>query len=284
MKPVNWGVLGAANFARQHMARAIHEASKPSGPFVAVNCAAFSDALLESELFGHEQGAFTGASKRSLGKFELARGGTLFLDEIGHMSLAFQQKVLRAVEYGTFLRVGGNQEIHSDARIVAATNSELSAKIREGSFLADLYDRLAFEVLRIPPLRERPEDVEPLAEHFLQRFMREVPGFRGKRFAAESLDLLREYAFPGNVRELKNIVERAVYRDTSSTLDPADIGIAPDHSPHLAAGSFKQRIEALERELIEAALSEASGNQAQAARALGLSYHQFRYYRQKHLG
>ena len=173
-------VLGERGTGKELVAKALHDASSRPGPFVAVNCACFSDELLEAELFGHERGSFTGAHKASVGKFELAHHGTLFLDEIGHMSLPFQRKILRTVEYGTFLRVGGQAERRVDVRVVAATNADLRARIREGTFLPDLYDRLAFEVIDVPPLRQRPGDVELLAAHFFERFMREVPAFHGK--------------------------------------------------------------------------------------------------------
>lgn len=164
---------------------------------------------IEAELFGHERGAFTGAHKVSLGKFELANHGTLFLDEIGHMSLPFQRKILRTVEYGTFLRVGGHAERSVSVRVVAATNADLRARMSEGTFLPDLYDRLAFEVIDVPPLRDRPGDVDVLARHFFERFMSEVPAFHGKVLTEDGLEALRHYAFPGNVRELRTVIERA---------------------------------------------------------------------------
>lgn len=249
-------------------------------PLVTVNCAAFTDALLESELFGHEKGAFTGADATRRGKFEQASGGTLFLDEIGHMSLPFQQKILRVVEYGAFTRVGGHEELRTSARIVAATNCDLRGLIRAGRFLADLYDRLAFEVLEVPPLRDRPADVAVLAEYFLDEFARETPAFRGKRLSRAALEELARYSFPGNVRELKNIIERAAYRDTDAEISPAELGLPlADESPLGSGGGFEERVEAFQRRLIVDALAKSDGNQAAAARLLGLSYHQFRYYR-----
>ncbi len=275
-------ILGERGTGKELVARAIHHQSGLSGPFVVVNCAAIAETLLDGELFGHERGAYTGADRQAPGKFEVAEGGTLFLDEIGHMSRAFQQKILRVVEYGTFLRVGGTREVEVRTRILAATNADLHAKIERGEFLPDLHDRLAFEELRVPPLREREGDVALLADHFLQRFMREVPTFRGKTLSARALAQLERYPFPGNVRELKNIIERAVYRDTTAVLTPEDLGLNEPARARPASGTFKERIEAFERELIEGALEEAGGNQAEAARRLGLSYHQFRYYRAKH--
>jgi len=275
-------VTGERGTGKELVARALHDASGARGPFIVVNCAAVADALLESELFGHEKGAFTGAERQTRGKFEQAHGGTLFLDEIGHMSLAFQKKILRTIEYGTLIRVGGSSELAVSTRIVAATNADLQQRIRKSEFLADLYDRLAFEVIRVPPLRERMGDVDVLAQYFLERFMHEVPAFRGKKFSDDALDLLREYAFPGNVRELKNIVERAVYRDTTNEVNPEDIGILGESRVESKRTAFKERIEELEHQLVAEALERAGGNQAQAARLLGLSYHQFRYYHRKH--
>jgi len=217
------------------------------------------------------------------GKFELAGGGTLFLDEIGNMSLPFQQKILRVVEYGAFLRVGGTEELTADARVLAATNADLEDRMSRGEFLRDLYDRLAFEEIRVPALRERQGDLEVLANHFLEQFMREVPAFRGKALTEDALELLRSYSFPGNVRELKNIIERAVYRDTTNEVEPEDLDIDQTTLAQRQPGSpFKRRVEALERQLIHDALEAAAGNQAQAARALGLAYHQLRYYVKKY--
>lgn len=277
-------IQGERGTGKELVARAIHGASGRRGLFVAINCAAIPDSLLEAELFGHDNGAFTGADQRRKGKFELADDGTLFLDEIGHMPPSFQQKILRAVEYGAFLRVGGSEEIKVSTRVIAATNADLREKIAAGTFLPDLYDRLAFEVIRVPALRERPEDIQALAEHFIAAFAREMPEFAGKRLAKEALQVLHHYPFPGNVRELKNIIERAVYRDTSPIIAVEDIEpIEPLPAPVRASGgSFKEQLEARERELVVDALEKASGNQAQAARLLGLSYHQFRYFHAKH--
>lgn len=275
-------VIGERGTGKELVARALHDRSNAPGPFVAVNCAAFSDALLDAELFGFEKGSFTGAERRTPGKFELAHRGTLFLDEVANMSLSFQQKVLRTIEYGTFRRVGGSEEQQVAVRVVAATNVDLRAAAQSGHFLSDLYDRLSFEVLHIPPLRDRPEDVEPLALHFLAEFVHEVPHFAQKAISAEALALLREYHFPGNARELKHIVERAAYRDRSNEIEPEDIGelpAAPDRAS--GDGSFKQRIEALERELVAEALA-AEKDQRAAAKRLGLAYHQLRYYRKKY--
>ena len=274
-------VLGERGTGKELVAKALHDASSRPGPFVAVNCACFSDELLEAELFGHERGSFTGAHKASVGKFELAHHGTLFLDEIGHMSLPFQRKILRTVEYGTFLRVGGQAERRVDVRVVAATNADLRARIREGTFLPDLYDRLAFEVIDVPPLRQRPGDVELLAAHFFERFMREVPAFHGKVLTEDALEVLRHHDFPGNVRELRTIIERAVYRDTTDALTAEDIGDLGARSTR-PTSTFRVRVEELERRMVHEAMAGAGGNGAEAARTLGLAYHQLRYYLRKY--
>ncbi len=277
-------IVGERGTGKELIARAVHEAAGLEGkPFVAVNCAAFPDTLLENELFGHERGAFTGADGVARGKFEQAAGGILFLDEIGNMSLPFQQKILRVVEYGTFTRVGGRDEIRTDARIIAATNADLKAQMDRGEFLPDLYDRLTFEILRVPALREREGDIEILARHFLQEFMAEIPALGGKRWSRAATDALRQYSFPGNIRELKNIVERAAYRDTTNEITPVDIGMLPKTQELIApGGSFKEKVAEFERRMVLDALEAAEGNQARAARELGLSYHQFRYYYKKY--
>ncbi len=275
-------ILGERGTGKEQVARAIHFSSPVAEqPLVTVNCAAVSDTLLESELFGHEKGAFTGADRRQPGKFEQADGGTLFLDEIGHMSLAFQQKILRVVEYGTFSRVGGTEELSTTARIIAATNVDLASRIEAGEFLADLYDRLAFEVVRVPPLRDREGDVERLAAHFLHEFAQEIPAFRGKTLARSAVQALRRYPFPGNVRELKNLIERAVYRDTTNEITPEDIGLLSAPASRSRKGSFHEKVAAYSAELVQVAMREAGNNQAEAARRLGLSYHQFRYHYRK---
>lgn len=277
-------IVGERGTGKELVARAIHFAGRsPEKPIVTVNCAAFSDALLESELFGHEKGAFTGADVTRLGKFELADTGTLFLDEIGHMSLLFQQKILRVVEYGTFTRVGGTQERSSTARIIAATNCDLKQQIAEGEFLADLYDRLAFETIEVPPLRQRSGDIELLAHHFLSEFARETPAMGGKVLSKAALNELKKHSFPGNVRELKNLIERAAYRDTTNEITPADMGLLPSGMASDRGGTFYEQLHAFSHRLIVDALRDTQGNQAEAARRLGLSYHQFRYYHRKYV-
>jgi DNA-binding NtrC family response regulator len=276
-------IVGERGTGKELVARAIHlAAGLASRTLVTVNCAAFGDALLESELFGHEKGAFTGADAARRGKFEQADGGTLFLDEIGNMSLAFQEKILRVVEYGTYTRVGGTDELKTTARILAATNRDLREEIREGRFLADLYDRLTFETIRVPPLRERRGDVALLAQYFLDQFARETASLAGKRLAPAAVATLDGYSFPGNVRELKNLIERAAYRGTAGEIGPEDLGLAVEEDAAAVAGSFHEKVDAFRRRLVIEALKQAGGNQAQAARTLGLPYHQFRYYLRKH--
>ena len=277
-------IVGERGTGKELVARAIHFAAGPrERPIVTVNCAAFSDALLESELFGHEKGAFTGANAARRGKFALADRGTLFLDEISHMSTAFQEKILRVVEYGTFTPVGSGREEQTDVRIIAATNRQLRELIEAGEFLVDLHDRLAFETIEVPPLRERRGDIALLARYFLDAFARETPAFGGKRLSTSAIAALNRYPFPGNVRELKNIIERAAYRDTGGEITPEDLGLPENHrGGQDKGGSFHQQLDALGRRMIDTALKRAAGNQAQAARDLGLSYHQFRYYLKKY--
>jgi len=277
-------ITGERGTGKELVARAIHFiAGSSERPIVTVNCAAFNESLLESELFGHEKGAFTSADVMRHGRFEQADGGTLFLDEIGNMPLTFQQKILRVVEYGVYTRVGGMTELKSNARIIAATNSDLQAKMREGAFLPDLYDRLAFEVIEVPPLRVRAGDIEVLSRHFLNQFEREIPAFKGNRISRSAMQELKRYRFPGNIRELKNVIERAVYRDTGDEISAGDLGLATSEALLARAGSFREKIDTLSRQLIEDAMRGANHNQAEAARQLGLSYHQFRYYHRKYI-
>ncbi|MBN2683865.1 MAG: sigma-54-dependent Fis family transcriptional regulator [Pontiellaceae bacterium] len=276
-------ITGERGTGKELVARAIHLAGGESGrPLISVNCAAFSDHLLESELFGHEKGSFTGADSQVRGKFEQAKGGSLFLDEIGNMSLSFQQKILRVVEYGTFTRVGGSEEIKAETRIIAATNADIKKSMKEGLFLRDLYDRLSFEIIEVPAVRDRTGDIPILARHFLHQFMQEIPSLQGKRLSMEAVRILEKYPFPGNIRELKNIIERAAYRDTTNEITSEDIGMLPQEHPGITGDTFQLKVESFKKQLILEALEKASGNQAKAARSLGLSYHQYRYFLKKY--
>ncbi len=286
-------VLGERGTGKELVARAIHHLSpRTSEAFVTINCAAVPESLLESELFGHEEGAFTGATKQKEGKFELADGGTLFLDEIGNMSLDFQAKILRIVEYQRFERVAGSESIQVDVRVIAATNSDLVEAMKGGTFRRDLYDRLAFEVVELPPLRVRMEDVPILAGYFLSRFREEVAGLIANSLSAVAIDRLVTYDFPGNVRELKNIVERAAYSTESEVIgvaeieaalprpgeaEPTDLAFYDDPALPLA-----ERVDAFERAICADALTRARFNQREAAAALGLTYDQFRQRKRKY--
>ena len=285
-------IIGERGTGKELVAHAIHRASpREDQAFIVVNCAAVPETLLESELFGHERGAFTGATQRKAGKFEVADGGTLFLDEIGNMSNEFQMKILRVLEYQRFSRVAGAQEIEVDVRVIAATNADLQEAIAAGTFRADLYDRLAFEVIEVPPLRQRVDDILALATHFAERFATEIGGLRCRRISAEAAAALAAYDFPGNVRELKNVVERAVYLAAGEVLMAADVEAAlPRRGNDLVAeglaaagaGSFTEQVEAFERQLLIRALSEDSWRQKDASARLGLTYDQFRHMYRKY--
>jgi psp operon transcriptional activator PspF len=292
-------VLGPRGTGKELVARAVHALSpRASEPLITINCAAVPESLLESELFGHEEGAFTGATKQKEGKFELADGGTLFLDEIGNMSLDFQAKILRVLEYQRFERVAGSESIQVNVRVIAATNADLKVAIAEGRFRADLYDRLAFETVTLPSLAQRMEDVPILATYFLHRFRQEVAGIQVKEISAEAFDRLAAYDYPGNVRELKNVVERAVYMAQAEVLTGADIdGALPPEAHGGAAvdtGSLfsddpalplPDRVDAFEAWLCRDALERTRFKQKEAAALLGLTYDQFRQrYRKYGLG
>jgi DNA-binding NtrC family response regulator len=279
-------ILGERGTGKELIARALHQASaRHAGPFVAVNCAAFEENVLTSELFGHERGAFTGADRRRVGRFERADGGTLFLDEIGHMSIEFQKKILRVLEYPSFERVGGERPITVDVRVIAATNVDLQAAMRAGQFLRDLFDRLAFEVIEVPPLRRRPADIAPLARHFMGKFLGEVPSLGQKTLSPEAVAALEAYPFPGNVRELKNIIERAVYRDTTTEIDRRDLLLYPggvDGDEPVASGlPYKEQVKRFESRLVKEALEACHGNGRKAAQTLALTYDQLKHLRKK---
>jgi psp operon transcriptional activator PspF len=289
-------VLGPRGTGKELVARAVHTLSpRASEPYVTINCAAVAESLLESELFGHEEGAFTGATKQKEGKFELADGGTLFLDEIGNMSLEFQAKILRVLEYQRFERVAGSESIQVNVRVIAATNADLKQAIADGKFRADLYDRLAFEVINLPALAQRREDVPALAAHFLTQFRQEVAGITVKEISAGALDRFAQYDYPGNVRELKNIVERAVYMAQGEVLTEADVDAAlpPEAQAPSATAAFDddprlpldERVDNYEAWLCRDALERTRFKQKEAAALLGITYDQFRQrYRKYGLG
>lgn len=269
------------------------------GQLVALNCAALTPTLIEAELFGHEEGAFTGATRRRVGRFEAAHGGTLFLDEIGLIPLEVQEKILRVVEYGTFERVGAAQPIQVDVRIVGATNADLVALAAANRFKRDLLDRLSFEVLFLPPLRERKGDILLLANHFAARMAFELGRAEVPTFSDDAAAALERYPWPGNVRELKNVVERAVYRAETALIDnvifdpfqssfgdalpTADMVVRTSTSKvelpvTLSSGSVSltKAVRDLELALLNQALKEAKYNQRKAAQLLKITYHQFR--------
>jgi len=285
--PVHATVLiqGESGTGKELVARALHRMGPRAGkPFVAVHCAALAPTLLESELFGHERGAFTGAVERRKGRFELADGGTLFLDEIGEISPEVQVKILRVLEDRSFERVGGTETLKVDVRLVAATNRDLKAEVAAGRFREDLFYRLYVVNLVIPPLREREGDVAPLAEHYLARFAAEY-GRPARRIDPAAMEVLCAYRWPGNVRELRNVVERMVVLSTGESIGPDDVpeGIRAavreaaagpggrEAGPGPAAPlAMDEGVARAEREMLEAALERAGGNRAEAARALGI--------------
>lgn len=307
-------IVGERGTGKELIAARLHFLSNRwEGEYVKMNCAAISDSLLETELFGHEAGAFTGATKTHKGRFERAHGGTLFLDELATTSTLVQEKLLRVIEYGEYERVGGNRTLHCDVRLIAATNEDLPALADAGKFRHDLLDRLAFDVLTLPPLRQREDDILMLAEHFAVGMAQELEREYFPGFSVEVQEKILSYPWPGNVRELKNVVERCVYRHDQDSpvedivFDPfespfrllsnstgtsvengAETGDAngPSTLPVPAANGFpidlKQTVQDYETTLIEQALTEAKHNQRKAADLLQVTYHQLRGYLKKY--
>jgi len=303
--PINRPVLliGERGTGKELAAARLHYLSNRwQAPMVALNCAALSPSLIESELFGYEKGAFTGALQRRFGRFESADRGTLFLDEIGTIPLEVQEKILRVVEYNVFERVGSSESIEVDVRIIAATNADLNDLARKNRFKQDLLDRLSFEVLFLPPLRERKEDIALLAGHFAGRMALELGWDEIPAFSDEAIAALEKHSWPGNIRELKNVVERAVYRSDAATITDIDFHpfyspykippppvskktpapeMAPAESDYWLGQPLKAAVWELKVKMLEMALEKAKYNQKKAARILGLTYHQFRgLYRQ----
>jgi len=265
-------LLGESGTGKEIFARAIHDLSdRKAQPFIAINCVGLSKELLESELFGHEKGAFTGAHQLKKGRIELSHGGTVFLDEVGDISPEIQTKLLRFLQEREFERVGGIKPVRVDVKVIAATNRDLDGAVKEGRFRLDLYYRLNVIPISLPPLRERREDIPDLANFFMKRFTLETKkNFNEINQAA--LDSLLAYNWPGNVRELANVIERAVVlgRGPKMTVEDLPATIASSDSLEPSVGSYSQNIEAYRRQVILKALSEAQGNRAAAAKALGL--------------
>ena len=294
-------VIGERGTGKELVAARIHYLSpRWDRPFVKLNCAALAESLLETELFGHEAGSFTGAVRRRLGRFELANEGSLFLDELSNTSERVQEKVLRVIEYGELERVGGNDTIRTDVRIIGATNEDLPALAKQGRFRADLLDRLAFDVITLPPLRERREDILPLAGHFAVRMSGELGLKLFQGFSESARGELLNYYWPGNVRELKNVVERAVYTSLGDERPISEISFDPFDSPWRPGAArpeqapadgrslpgeaydFKEYIQEREIELLTAALEQCRFNQKKTAEFLGMTYHQLRGYLRKY--
>ncbi len=288
-------VIGERGTGKELIAARLHLLSRRwDGPFWKLNCAALPETLIEGELFGHEAGAFTGATRRRVGRFELADDGSFFLDEIANASQSVQEKLLRVIEYGEFERLGGDATIRVDVRLIAATNVDLPTEADAGRFRHDLLDRLAFDVLTVPPLRARPEDVPLLARRFARDFALSLgrDGFPG--FSERAMAELNDHDWPGNVRELKNVVERAVYRaEPDEIVD--ELVLDPFDSPYRPGVPTNESVEAqslpddltvavndFEKNLVERGMREARHNQRDAARRLGLSYDQLRHRLRKH--
>ena len=308
IKPVL--VIGERGTGKELIASRLHYLSpRWEQPLIKVNCAALTETLLESELFGHQAGAFTGATRTHIGRFEQANGGTLVLDELGTIPPRMQEKILRVIEYGEFQRVGGSDTIRTDVRIVGATNEHLPRLAELGRFRADLLDRLAFDVIHVPPLRARPEDINTLAYHFAVNVTKELRRQFFPGFTADAKAALLGYAWPGNVRELKNAIERSVYRAESPDQPINDILFDPFASPFSPApppepdedderpestaiaaatanvgvpADFRAAVADFERQVLRRALERAQFKQTVAAKILGLSYHQFRSLLRKH--
>jgi DNA-binding NtrC family response regulator len=264
---------GESGTGKELFARAIHRWSERNGrPFVVVNCVALSEELLESDLFGHEKGAFTGAHQRKRGKVEVANGGTLFLDEIGDIRPSLQAKLLRLIQEQEFERVGGTAPIHVDVRFVAATNADLEHAIKKGTFRQDLYYRLNVVSLQLPPLRVRKDDIETLARFFLEKYSAELKR-PAKPLSSEALSVLLRYDWPGNVRELENAIERAVVLSTGDAIEADDLPLSPDtpaSGSESIPGSYHDAVTGFKRELLRSTLAQTGGNQTRAAELLSL--------------
>ena len=278
-------ILGESGTGKEVLARAIHYASKRKDKlFVPVNCAALNENLLESELFGHEKGAFTGAEKMHKGRFEIADEGTIFLDEIGDLPMHLQVKLLRVLQEGQFERVGGANTIKVDVRVISATNKNIEDLIKEGKFREDLFYRLNVVNIQLPPLRERKEDISILISEFLKKYLKETDK-TNLEFSKEALDLLMKYNYPGNIRELENIVHHSIVLSRNEIISTEDLPIGiktPGSEKDLDScfeegTSLTEKVELLERTLITSALKKTNGNQTAAAKLLGISERNLRY-------
>ncbi len=276
-------LTGESGTGKDLFAKAFHyQSSHPNGPFVPVNCAAIPETLLESELFGHERGAFTDARSLKKGVFELADGGTLYLDEVGELKPSLQAKLLRVLETLTFRRVGGTRDLSVDVRIVAATNQDLDQSVASGSFRPDLLYRLRLIEIVLPPLREHPEDIPALVAHFIAYFS-ETLRKRVHGLAPETMNMLRRYTWPGNVRELRNAIERAAILDEGELISPAHLPVQirtprpVAAAPASAAPSTVIPLASMEDDLVKQAMESSGGNQSEAARLLGIGRHALRY-------
>ncbi|HMU41878.1 MAG TPA: sigma-54 dependent transcriptional regulator [Ignavibacteriaceae bacterium] len=276
-------ITGENGTGKEVLAKAIHYISpRKDGPFVPVNIPALSESLLESELFGHEKGAFTGAEKMRIGRFETADKGTIFLDEIGDIPISIQVKLLRVLQEHQIERVGSTSPLEIDVRIIAATNQNLEKKILDGTFREDLFYRLNIVAVKIPPLRDRREDILPLAEYFMEKYRLENNKERFE-LSKEAADVLLKYNYPGNVRELENIIERAVVLARGNFITKSDLpgnvrGFIPEFElPQPGSGDLNEQVEALEKRLIFDALKEVKGNQTKAGKLLGITERNLRY-------
>jgi DNA-binding NtrC family response regulator len=256
-------ISGESGVGKELIAKAVHDASsRIDGPFIPINCGAIPDTMLESELFGHEKGAFTGAHVKKLGLLEIASYGTLFLDEIAELNAQLQGKMLRAIETGSFFRVGGIKEIKVDVRFVSATNKDIKKEVETGSFRPDLYYRVSTLTLHIPPLRERKEDIPLLVEYII----RNNPSFRSKKLSKSALEILSEYSWPGNVRELQNVIHRALFLSKDSIIEPEDLPL--DLTAGYKTSGYK--LEDIEKEHILKVFREVNGQKRKAAEVLGI--------------
>ncbi len=287
-------ILGESGTGKELVARAIHDHSRRADrPFVTINCSAFQETLLESELFGYMKGAFTGATANKKGLFEYASGGTLFMDEIGEMSVPMQVKLLRALQERKIRPVGGNEEIEVDVRVIAATNRDLQQMVREEKFRTDLFYRISVIPVMVPPLRSRPSDISLLAFHFLEQFRAQM-GKPVSGLTAESVRLLESYTWPGNVRELENAIERAVALERGPEITPDSLPERVVHggdSMHVGTGAMdlprdgidlQNHIEQIERKMLTAAIVQSGGVRTKAADLLKMSYRSFRHYAKKY--